>query len=76
VDKIGRRAQLAFFTSILSIPAFAAFEYFPQLDPLLGMLLLGVTYMFAASTLWPGIPLVVPKELIGTANGVLENLKY
>lgn len=39
------------------------------------MLLLGVTYMFAASTLWPGIPLVVPRELIGTANGIATSIQ-
>merc|ERR1719336_423559 len=69
VDKIGHRAHLSVLTCALSIPCFLIFR-FTYVDPIWGMLLLGVTYMFAASTLWPGIPLVVPKHLIGTANGM------
>jgi len=69
VDRTGRRAQLALATTLLSIPCFLMLR-FTYWDPIYAMCLLGVTYMFAASTLWPGIPLVVPKHLIGTANGM------
>lgn len=74
VDAVGRRAMIMFLTCACSIPAFLLFQ-FASLDPLWGMLLLGATYMFAASSMWPCIPLVVPKELIGTANGVATSVQ-
>eukprot|EP00930_Biecheleria_cincta_P004518 TRINITY_DN10542_c0_g1_i1.p1 TRINITY_DN10542_c0_g1~~TRINITY_DN10542_c0_g1_i1.p1 ORF type:complete len:506 (-),score=60.11 TRINITY_DN10542_c0_g1_i1:315-1652(-) len=74
VDAVGRRTMIMFLTCACSIPSFLLFQ-FTSLDPLWGMLLLGATYMFAASSMWPCIPLVVSKELIGTANGVATSVQ-
>jgi len=74
VDSVGRRAWIMTVTCFMSMPAFLLFE-FTMLDPMWGMLLLGCTYMFAASSMWPCIPLVVPMELVGTANGIATSLQ-
>lgn len=74
VDKVGNRARIMFLTCICSVPCFLIFQ-FTTLDPVVGMLLLGMTYMFAASSMWPCIPLVVPMELVGTANGVATSVQ-
>jgi len=74
VDSVGNRARIMFGTCLLSIPCFLLFQL-TTLDPVCGMLLLGVTYMFAASSMWPCIPLVVPKHLVGTANGVATSVQ-
>lgn len=74
IDWCGRRAQIQLVTCLLSIPVFLIF-LLTRLDPIVPMLLLGVTYMFAASSLWPCIPLVVPMELNGTANGMATSVQ-
>merc|ERR1712072_551589 len=45
------------------------------LDPLYGMILLGLSYSVCASALWPSIPLLVPLKWIGTANGVATSMQ-
>jgi MFS family permease len=74
VDSVGNRARIMFATCALSVPVFLLFQ-FTTLDPIFGMLLLGLTYMFAASSMWPCIPLVVPMDLVGTANGVATSVQ-
>uniref|UniRef100_A0A8C5R290 Lysosomal dipeptide transporter MFSD1 n=1 Tax=Leptobrachium leishanense TaxID=445787 RepID=A0A8C5R290_9ANUR len=69
IDYIGMRGVLIFLCSVLTLPVFAllAFTYVP---PLVSTLWLGVTYSFAAASMWPSIPLLVPHATLGTAMGL------
>eukprot|EP00931_Biecheleriopsis_adriatica_P076316 TRINITY_DN50036_c0_g1_i1.p1 TRINITY_DN50036_c0_g1~~TRINITY_DN50036_c0_g1_i1.p1 ORF type:complete len:515 (-),score=73.57 TRINITY_DN50036_c0_g1_i1:75-1577(-) len=74
VDAVGNRPCIMFLTCAFSVAAFLLLQC-TMLDPVWGMLLLGLTYMFAASSMWPCIPLVVPIDLVGTANGVATSVQ-
>ncbi|XP_071495184.1 lysosomal dipeptide transporter MFSD1-like [Diadema antillarum] len=74
IDIFGMRGILALSCAVLTIPVFGllAFSY---VYPLVSTLWLGVTYSFAAASLWPSIPLVVPQATIGTAMGIATSVQ-
>ncbi|KAG9476756.1 hypothetical protein GDO78_002252 [Eleutherodactylus coqui] len=74
IDYIGLRGVLAFLCAVLTLPVFAllAFTFVP---PLVSTLWLGVTYSFAAASMWPSIPLVVPQATLGTAMGLATSVQ-
>uniref|UniRef100_A0A1I8JNB9 MFS domain-containing protein n=1 Tax=Macrostomum lignano TaxID=282301 RepID=A0A1I8JNB9_9PLAT len=53
---------------LLTIPVFGLLA-FTTVYPLVSTLWLGVTYSFAAASMWPSLPLVVPRATLGTALG-------
>uniref|UniRef100_A0A8C5QZE5 Lysosomal dipeptide transporter MFSD1 n=1 Tax=Leptobrachium leishanense TaxID=445787 RepID=A0A8C5QZE5_9ANUR len=74
IDYIGMRGVLALLCAVFTLPVFAllAFTYVP---PLVSTIWLGVTYSFAASSMWPSIPLVVPQATLGTAMGLATSVQ-
>ncbi|XP_056391052.1 major facilitator superfamily domain-containing protein 1-like isoform X1 [Hyla sarda] len=74
IDYIGLRGVLAVLCAILTLPVFAllAFTFVP---PLVSTIWLGVTYSFAAASMWPSIPLVVPQATLGTAMGLATSVQ-
>ncbi|XP_068100476.1 lysosomal dipeptide transporter MFSD1-like [Hyperolius riggenbachi] len=74
IDYVGMRGILAVLCAVLTIPVFAllAFTFVP---PLVSTLWLGVTYSFAAASMWPSIPLVVPQATLGTAMGLATSVQ-
>ncbi|XP_063286677.1 major facilitator superfamily domain-containing protein 1-like [Pelobates fuscus] len=74
IDYVGMRGVLAALCAILTLPVFAllAFTFVP---PLVSTLWLGVTYSFAAASMWPSIPLVVPQATLGTAMGLATSVQ-
>ncbi|KAL3867696.1 hypothetical protein ACJMK2_040566 [Sinanodonta woodiana] len=74
IDVIGKRGILALSCALLTIPVFGllAFTYW---YPLIATLWLGVTYSFAAASMWPSIPLVVSQSTIGTAMGLTTSIQ-
>ncbi|XP_044159265.1 major facilitator superfamily domain-containing protein 1-like isoform X1 [Bufo gargarizans] len=74
IDYVGMRGVLAFLCAVLTLPVFAllAFTFVP---PLVSTLWLGVTYSFAAASMWPSIPLVVPQATLGTAMGLATSVQ-
>lgn len=74
IDYVGMRGVLAVLCAILTLPVFAllAFTFVP---PLVSTLWLGVTYSFAAASMWPSIPLVVPQATLGTAMGLATSVQ-
>ncbi|XP_035258929.1 major facilitator superfamily domain-containing protein 1 isoform X1 [Anguilla rostrata] len=74
IDYVGRRGVFALGCAVLTLPVFAllAFTYVP---PLVSTVWLGVTYSFAASSMWPSIPLIVPQATLGTAMGLATSVQ-
>ncbi|KAK3761409.1 hypothetical protein RRG08_024276 [Elysia crispata] len=74
IDIIGKRGYLALLTAVLTIPVFGllAFSY---VYPLVATVWLGLTYSFAAASMWPSIPLVVTQATVGTAMGLTTSIQ-
>nr|XP_033770419.1 major facilitator superfamily domain-containing protein 1-like [Geotrypetes seraphini] len=74
IDYIGLRGIFAILCAVMTLPVFAllAFTFVP---PLVSTLWLGITYSFAAASMWPSIPLVVPQATLGTAMGLATSVQ-
>ncbi|KAG7492067.1 hypothetical protein MATL_G00010600 [Megalops atlanticus] len=74
IDYVGLRGVFAVACAVLTLPVFAllAFTFVP---PLVSTIWLGVTYSFAAASMWPSIPLVVPQATLGTAMGLTTSVQ-
>ncbi|KAK3089402.1 hypothetical protein FSP39_003368 [Pinctada imbricata] len=74
IDIIGKRGILALVCALLTIPLFGLLA-FTTVYPLICTLWLGVTYSFAAASMWPSIPLVVTQATIGIAMGLTTSIQ-
>ncbi|KAK5602923.1 hypothetical protein CRENBAI_019533 [Crenichthys baileyi] len=74
IDYVGLRGVFAVACAVFTLPVFGllAFTFVP---PLVSTIWLGVTYSFAASSMWPSIPLVVPQATLGTAMGLATSIQ-
>ncbi len=69
VDKIGRRASLMIIGSLLMIPSHSLMGL-TYIYPAYPMIALGAAFVLVPAAMWPSIPLLVPKEKLGTAFGL------
>ncbi|XP_063962507.1 major facilitator superfamily domain-containing protein 1-like isoform X1 [Lytechinus pictus] len=74
IDKFGMRGILALTCAIGTLPVFGLLA-FTTVFPLVSTLWLGITYSFAAASLWPSIPLVVSQSTVGTAMGIATSIQ-
>ncbi|GFR67018.1 major facilitator superfamily domain-containing protein 1-like [Elysia marginata] len=74
IDIIGKRGYLALLTAVLTIPVFGLLA-FSDVYPLVATVWLGLTYSFAAASMWPSIPLVVTQATVGTAMGLTTSIQ-
>lgn len=74
IDYVGLRGVFALLCAVLTLPVFGllAFTFVP---PLISTIWLGITYSFAAASMWPSIPLVVPQATLGTAMGLATSVQ-
>mmetsp|Transcript_13297 Transcript_13297/g.21624 ORF Transcript_13297/g.21624 Transcript_13297/m.21624 type:complete len:687 (+) Transcript_13297:1-2061(+) len=74
VDRIGRRAQIAIFSSSLLfvVHLTLALAASSPIGPMIGQ---GIAYSLYAAVLWPSVPLTVPKQYTGTAFGVITSIQ-
>uniref|UniRef100_A0A3B3XBM0 Lysosomal dipeptide transporter MFSD1 n=1 Tax=Poecilia mexicana TaxID=48701 RepID=A0A3B3XBM0_9TELE len=74
IDYVGLRGVFAVACAVFTLPVFGllAFTFVP---PLVSTIWLGVTYSFAAASMWPSIPLVVPQATLGTAMGLATSIQ-
>ena len=70
IDRIGRRATLMMVGSILLIPSYLVMG-FTEIPPLFPMIVLGASFVLVPAAMWPAVPLVVDKRIVGTAFGVM-----
>ncbi|MDD8026919.1 MAG: MFS transporter [Acidobacteriota bacterium] len=69
VDKVGRRATLMLIGSLILIPAHLVIGL-TRLYPAYPMIALGAAFVLVPAAMWPTIPLLVPKDKVGTAFGL------
>ena len=70
VDKTGKRASLMIVGSIIMIPAYLMMG-FTMIYPAISMIILGAAFVLVPAAMWPSIPLIVKKEHVGTAFGLI-----
>jgi len=69
IDRIGKRGTLMIFGALLMVPAHALMGL-TTLNPIAPMMMLGAAFVLVPAAMWPAIPLVVPKDKVGTAFGL------
>jgi len=74
VDRVGRRATFMIAGSLLMIPAHLAMGW-TNLPPAMSMIVLGAAFVLVPAAMWPSIPLVVEKERVGTAFGLMTAIQ-
>ncbi len=74
VDKIGRRASLMILGSLLMIPAHLVMG-FSSLTPVIPMIVLGGAFVLVPAAMWPAVPVIVEKQRVGTAFGLMTMLQ-
>lgn len=74
VDRIGRRASLMLFGSLLLIPAHFVMGA-THWNPIPAMIVLGAAFVLVPAALWPSVPMVVEPKRVGTAFGLLTAIQ-
>ena len=69
VDRIGKRASLMILGSLLLVASHLVLGL-TYIDPRMPMVVLGAAFVLVPAAMWPSIPLLVPKEKVGTAFGL------
>lgn len=70
VDKVGRRASLMVIGSIIMIPSYLMMGL-TMIYPVYSMIILGAAFVLVPAAMWPAVPLIVKKEHVGTAFGLI-----
>jgi MFS family permease len=70
VDRVGRRATFMVVGSLLMIPAHLAMGW-TMTTPAISMIVLGAAFVLVPAAMWPSVPLVVEKDRVGTAFGLM-----
>lgn len=74
VDKVGHRALISLFASLILIAVHAAMAL-SSASPVLPLIGQGLAYSLFASVIWPSVTLVVEERLTGTAFGVIMSIQ-
>ena len=74
VDKIGKRATLMIWGSLILIPCHLIMGL-TRLYPAWPMGLLGVAFVLVPAAMWPSVPLIVRKDRTGTAFGLMTAIQ-
>lgn len=70
VDRSGKRASLMIIGSIIMIPCYLTMA-FTMINPVLPMIALGAAFVLVPAAMWPSVPLIVKKEHVGSAFGII-----
>jgi len=74
VDRIGKRATLMIIGSLLMIPSHALMGL-TKIYPAYLMIVLGASFVLVPAAMWPSIPLIVRKERVGMAFGLMTAIQ-
>ncbi len=74
VDRIGKRASLMVIGSLIMIPSHLAMAV-TRLYPAYPMIALGAAFVLVPAAMWPSVPLIVRKERVGTAFGLMTAIQ-
>ena len=74
VDNIGKRATMMIIGSLIMIPSHLLMGL-THIYPVYPMLALGASFVLVPAAMWPSVPLVVRKERVGTAFGLMTAIQ-
>ncbi|MBN2580604.1 MAG: MFS transporter [Pirellulales bacterium] len=70
VDRVGRRATLMCFGSLLLVPVYLIMAY-TRIPPLVPMILMGVAFSLIPAVMWPSVTYIVEPARLGTGLGLM-----
>jgi len=74
VDKVGKRATLMIIGSMIMVPSHLLMGL-SRIYPAYPMLALGAAFVLVPAAMWPSVPLIVRKERVGTAFGLMTAIQ-
>ena len=74
VDRIGKRALLMMFGSLLLIPVYPMMAY-SQVNLYVPMALMGVAFSLIPAVMWPSVAYIVDQSKLGTAYGLMTMIQ-
>ena len=74
VDRIGKRAILMMFGSLLLIPVYLIMAY-SQVSLYFPMALMGVAFSLIPAVMWPSVAYIVDQSKLGTAYGLMTMIQ-
>ncbi len=74
VDKIGKRTSLMIIGSLILIPSHLMLGL-THIYPTIPMITLGFAFVLVPAAMWPSIPMVVSKNRVGTAFGLMTMIQ-
>jgi MFS family permease len=74
LDRFGKRATVMIWGSLILIPSHLLLGL-TRLYPAIPMITLGAAFVLVPAALWPSVPMVVHKDKIGTAFGLLTMIQ-
>jgi len=74
VDRIGKRATLMIIGSLIMIPSHLVMAV-TRLYPVYPMIGLGAAFVLVPAAMWPSVPLIVRKERVGMAFGLMTAIQ-
>jgi MFS family permease len=74
VDRVGKRAMLMMFGSLLLIPVYLMMAY-TSISLYLPMAMMGVAFALIPAVMWPSVAYIVGQEKLGTAYGLMTMIQ-
>lgn len=74
VDRIGKRALLMMFGSLLLIPVYLMMAY-THVNLYVPMMLMGVAFSLIPAVMWPSVAYIVDESKLGTAYGLMTMIQ-
>lgn len=74
VDRVGKRNSLMLGGSLLMVPSYLLLAL-TSLPPAFAMVVLGMAFVIVPAAIWPSVPLIVAKERVGTAYGLMTMIQ-
>jgi MFS family permease len=74
VDRVGRRALLMMFGSLLLIPVYLLMAY-THVSLYVPMAMMGIAFSLIPAVMWPSVAYVVPENKLGTAYGLMTMIQ-
>jgi MFS family permease len=74
VDRVGKRALLMMFGSLLLIPVYLMMAY-TQINLYIPMAMMGVAFSLIPAVMWPSVAYIVDQAKLGTAYGLMTMIQ-
>ena len=74
VDRVGKRALLMMFGSLLLIPVYLMMGY-TQVNLYIPMAMMGVAFSLIPAVMWPSVAYIVDQSKLGTAYGLMTMIQ-